>query len=124
VVDDDRRGAPVRRHPRDRRPDQGRAGGVELGGGLVQQQQSRAPGQHPGEDESLLLPAGERLGLAVAAVREPDGRQRLVHPRPDLGGRQPGVLQAEGDVVPGPRHDQLAVGVLREQAQPSPGGPR
>ena len=124
VVDDQQRAAAVRDDAGHGGADEGGAVAVQLGRRLVQQEQPRPAGERPGQHQALLLPAGERLGGPVAPVREADRRQRLVHPRPDAVGRQSGVLQPEGDVVPGAGHDQLAVGVLGEHAQPVAGRPR
>ena len=62
---------------------QRRAVRVELRGRLVEQQQPGPAGQRPGQHQPLLLPAGERGGGAVAAVREADRGQRAVDRRPD-----------------------------------------
>ena len=109
----------------DGRAHQRRAGRVELGGGLVEQQQPRAPGQHAGEHQPLLL--ARRRAPAVGRSR-PYGKPTAASASSTRGqissGGQAGVLQAERDVVPGPGHDQLAVRVLGEQAQPAPGGAR
>jgi hypothetical protein len=39
-----------------------------------------------------------------------------VNARPDLGGRDAAVLEAERHVVPGTRHDELRLGVLKHEA--------
>ena len=88
---------------------------------------SSRPGRRastPARTSRCFSPPESACGRAVAAVGEADGGQRRVDPRPDLVGGQAGVLQTEGDVVPGPGHDELAVRVLGEQAQPAPGGAR
>src|SRR5205814_416001 len=85
-------------------------------GGLVEEQHARSERQDPGDREALLLAARKRGGRALLAVREADVRQRAVDTRPDLGGRDAPVLEAEGDVVAGPRHDQLGLGVLQDEA--------
>jgi hypothetical protein len=99
VIDDENGARPVGRGAGDRRPNQGRTLGVELSGGLVEEEQPRPPGQRAGENQPLLLPTRQRLGRAGAPVPEAHRIHRLVDPGPDLGRRQAGVLQPEGDVV-------------------------
>ena len=88
---------------------------------------SSRPGRRaraPARTSRCFSPPESACGGPVAAVGEADGGQRLVDPRPDLSGGDAGVLQPEGDVVPGAGHDQLAVGVLGEQPQPVAARPR
>ena len=44
-----------------------------------------------------------------------DERQRLLDPRPDLRGRDGGVLEAEGDLVGDPHHHDLVLGLLEHR---------
>ena len=61
-----------------------RAGGVEHGGGLVQQQQARAQREHAGEREPLPLAAGQAGGRWPRPYGNPTAAQRRLDPRPDL----------------------------------------
>ena len=54
-------------------------------------------------------------GSAGRGVRELDRRQRGVDARPDRVGRDASVLEAEGDVVAGPAHHELRLGILEQQ---------
>ena len=63
----------------------------------------------------MLLAARKRGGRAVLAVREADVGERAVDARPDLGGGDAPVLETEGDVVAGARHDELRVRVLEHE---------
>jgi len=93
-----------------------RAVGVEVRGRLVQEKHARSEREDPGDGETLLLAARERGRRAVFAVGEANVSKRAVDPRPDLGCRDAVVLEAERDVVPGARHDELRLGVLEHQA--------
>ena len=56
--------------------------GVEPVRGLVEDQDLRVPEKGGGQLEALPHPQGELAHPASGNVREPDQRQRLVHPRP------------------------------------------
>jgi hypothetical protein len=124
VVDDEQGGVAARGDPADRLAHQRGTVGVQLRGGLVEQQQARLGSQRPGEHQPLLLPSGEGAGGPVTAVGEAHLGQHAVDGRPDPLARHSGVLQPERDVVPGAGHDQLRVGVLEDDAGAGPGVPR
>src|SRR5581483_11187014 len=107
----------IRRERGEHRADLGRARGIEVRGGLVEQEQLGLEREHAGECEALLLAARERLGAALVGVGKADRRERRVHARPDALRRHAAVLQAEGDVVAGPRHDELRLRILEEHAR-------
>jgi hypothetical protein len=90
--------------------------GVEVRGRLVEEQHARPEREDPSDREALLLPARERRGGVVLAVREADVRERAVNARPDLGARDTEVLKAERDVVARACHDELRVRVLQDEA--------
>ena len=76
------------------------AGGVEVGGRLVEQQQPRPHREDPGERQPLLLSAGEgRRRVVQRQPAQPDVVERLAHARPDLCRGDGEVLRPEGDVV-------------------------
>ncbi|EXI72105.1 MAG: hypothetical protein AW07_03381 [Candidatus Accumulibacter sp. SK-11] len=56
------------------------------------------------------------MRLALREMRRADDSERMHHPRPHFVCRQPQVQRTEGDVVEDPRHEELIVGVLEEQA--------
>ena len=98
-------------------PDFEDADGVQVGGGLVQQDQARPHGQDAGQRQALLLPAGQgRRRVVQRQVGESDVVKRLVHARPDFVAGHGEVLGAEGDVVAHPGEDHLRFGVLLHQA--------
>jgi hypothetical protein len=121
VLDDDQR----RAEPVDRLPDHGPdlRGGVwiQVGGRLIEQEEAGREGQGRRERQPLLLAAGKRVGRAVAAVWEVDGRQRGVDPPPDGVGRNASVLEAKGDLVAGAGHHDLRLGILEEEPAPISG---
>ena len=57
----------------------------------------------------------------VAPVWEAHCVQRRVNTRPDRIGRHAAVLEPERDVVSGPSHDELGVGVLEHDGHPIAG---
>jgi hypothetical protein len=116
VLDDDHRHIAPFRYTSDHLPDGTRPVGIEVCGGLVEEQHARSKRQDPGDGEALLLAARERRGRAVLVVWEGDIGERAVHARPDLGSGDAPVLQAERDVVAGARHDKLRVRVLQHEA--------
>ena len=68
-----------------------------------------------GEAHSLELTGGERLGPAFGQPLGTHLGERGVHPRPDLAGSGPDVLEPEGDLVRDPAEDDLVLGILEER---------
>jgi hypothetical protein len=99
---------------------------IEVRGWLVEDEQARTRCENPGEGEPLLLAAREVGGPAPLETRETHLGERLRNTRPHLGGRRAAVLEAEGDVIFGSLHHELAIRVLEQQADPAaeprPGG--
>ena len=54
------------------------AGGIEIGGRLVENEKARARRQNGGDANALLLAAGELEDRAVAEIAEPDEVQRFL----------------------------------------------
>ncbi len=75
------------------------AGGIEVRRRLVEQDEAGAHREHPGERESLPLPARERGRGVIEREIEADRVERGAHARPDLVARDPEVLESERDVV-------------------------
>ncbi len=103
-------------HARDGIPHLAHAVGVEVRGRFVEQQQLGAHGEHPGERQPLLLPAGETRGRMIERQVETDRVEGHADAPPDLVARHAQVLAAEGHVIPHPRENHLRVGVLQHQA--------
>jgi hypothetical protein len=94
----------------------GRTVGIEVGGRLVEHQQSGPQGEGSGECQPLELTSREGERRPLDAVREVDGRQCRIDAGADAVGRDAPVLESEGHVVAGAAHDDLGLRVLEEQA--------
>ena len=94
----------------------GRAVGVEVGRRLVEHEQAGLQRERPGQGEALLLAAGQGVRRTLAPVREVHRGERGVDARPDALRRDASVLEPEGDVVAGPPHHDLRLGILEEQS--------
>ena len=70
---------------------------VEVGEGLVQQQQLRRRRQRARQRDALLLPARQLVRRTLRGMAQPDQIEHLLHPRGTFGSRQ--LMHAEGDVV-------------------------
>ena len=75
VLDDHCRQATGPRHLVDRPADGLGVGGVEHGGGLVEQQDRGLEGQCPGQGQPLLLAAGQGMRRGVLGHGQPHGPQ-------------------------------------------------
>ena len=117
VLDHDHRYITALGDAREDRAYGARAVGVEVRSRLVEEQHARPEGEDPRDGEALLLAAGERGGGAVLGISEANVGERAVNSRPYLGARDAVVLEAEGDVIAGARHDELRLGVLEHQAR-------
>ena len=58
---------------------------VEVSGRFVAQQQCRVRDNAARDADALLFAAGERAGIMLRALRQPDHRQRGLHVFPALG---------------------------------------
>ena len=112
VLHDHERGAAAVEAGHHRVADLPHAGGVQVGGRLVEQQQPGAHGHGARERQALLLPAGQGRGGVVEGEVQPHVLERRAHPRPDLLPGHREVLEAEGGVVPDPGQHHLGLGVL------------
>ncbi len=72
---------------------------VERAERLVHQEDARPEDDRPRHGDALLLAAGELARMALLVSLQPDGAQRLPHPRPDLGRRHAPGPQGIGDVL-------------------------
>ena len=73
--------------------------GIELRGRLVEQHEPRAAGERRAERHALELAARELVRRAVEQRRDAERERRLLHPARDRGGRQPAVLEREGELA-------------------------
>jgi hypothetical protein len=115
VLDDDHRYIATFCDPREHTADGARAAGVEVRGGLVEEQDAWSEREDPRDGEALLLTTRKRGGRAVLAVGKADVGERAMDARPDLGGRDAVILETERHVVACPRHDQLRLGILEDE---------
>ena len=93
--------------------DQGSAGArVQVGGGLVHDQDVGRHRQHRGNGDRPFFAAGQLIGRPVAEMFHPDpskgGKHALLH----LFGREAKVERTKGDVLKHRWHEQLVVRVL------------
>ena len=61
---------------------------VQVGGGLISQDNGRLGGQSPDHGDSLLLTPAQLVGLSVLHIQEADPFQERHHPVPPLRGRE------------------------------------
>ena len=96
--------------------DEARAGGVERGGGFVEDEDARLERQDGGDGDLLLLAAGQRRDLAVAEIGDAHGLERGRDAPLDLVVRHAEVLEAEQHLVLYDGRDHLRVDVLEHAA--------
>ena len=113
VLDDEHGRAPLLEDGQER-VEVGRAGRVEVGGGLVEHEQRRFDGQGRGQHHPLALPAAELPGVRPGEAGHAHRLQGAHGPRLDPVGQHPQVLQGVADLVQDPRGDHLGVGVLHD----------
>ena len=90
--------------------------GVQALGGLVQQQDLRVKEQHLTQGGTLLLAAGQVVGMAVQQRRQAAERHRLLHPLlPQVGGYPLSVKGLIQILADGLFHKQRT-GILRQHA--------
>ena len=91
--------------------------GVQVGEGLVKQQQLGVGGHGAGDGHALLLAAGQLVGVAVHILLDAHHAQGVVDALLDLRLGQLLDLQAESDVLPHRHVGPQGVG-LEHQVQP------
>lgn len=132
LVDDDRPGAQLGRVEQVVGDHEGRApaGGdelgeltpgerVEVGGGLVEDHDRGVHGQHGGERHPPALADAQVVRRPGGGVGHADRGEALLDPGLELGAGEPEVRRAEGDVPADRGHEELVVGVLEDDADPS-----
>ena len=93
--------------------------GIELGGRLVEQEQSRLQRERRRKADALELAARELGGLSLPQVEGVHGGERRLDARPDLGGRRAEVLEPESDLVRDDREDDLILRILEDRGDRS-----
>ena len=73
--------------------------GVEVGQGLVEEQQPRAADEGPADRDALLLAAARGLGLALQDVPDAQHLRHFAHAGLDLGPRDAGFAKRIGEVL-------------------------
>lgn len=86
--------------------------GIQLGGGLVQQQQARLHGHNGGQIEQLLLPAGKGRRVPAEPFLNTEIAGHFRHAPADHRRVLPQAFQPEGQLVPHLVRDRLALGIL------------
>ena len=97
--------------------------GVQLAGGLVQDQHVRLHGHDRGQVQQLLLSAGQLRHVPVKPVLDAEEGRHLRHPAADGGGVRPQALQPEGQLVPHLVGDDLVFRRLLDKADAGRLGP-
>ena len=127
VLDDHQGGPRLVEDPLDRAAHSGDAHRVQVGGGLVEQQEAGSHGEDRGEGEPLLLAARQGGGGVVGGGVEADRAGGGADARPYLLAGDAQVLHAEGHVVADAGQDHLGLGVLHHEPDAAPqvrgGGP-
>ena len=97
---------------------------VEQGGGLVADQDVGVEREHRAQRQQLLLAAREGVGRVVGVVAEPVRGEDVPRALGALGtGDVTAAAQRQGHVLHRRRHDDLAVGVGEQEADPPPHRP-
>ena len=94
----------------------GGGNGVQLAGGLVQNQNFRLHGHNGGQIQQLLLPAGKLCHLPVEPVLDAEEAGHLCHPQTHDALLAAQIFQAEGQLMPYLIRDDLIVRVLHHEA--------
>ena len=93
-------------------------GGVEVGGGFVEDHGAGVHREDTRQAEALLLSAGQRAaGVVEGKVVEPYGGEGFGDAAPDFFAGYAQVFGAEGDVVADGCHDDGGFGVLLHHAR-------
>ena len=91
-------------------------GGVERGGGLVEDEQARVHGQHGAEGHPLLLTPGEGAQVPGAQVGDAEEVQRLLDPASHRAGGETELLHPVGQLLLHRVGDEARGGVLADVA--------
>ena len=93
------------------------ARGVKAGRGLIEDEHLGAHGDHAGDGDAALLPAGELERRALEERLVHAGKARgLAHALIDLLRGEPGIFRAEGNVLIHRLLKELVLGILKDEA--------
>ena len=98
--------------------------GVELRGGLVEDDEARAQREHGGEVHELLLAAGKRFGVGVQDGLDAEEMRDLRDAAAHFVLRHADALESEGELVPHCVAYDLGGGVLHDEADVGGGAAR
>ena len=117
MIDEEGAGAgPLGHDPLDQPIGLERRCGIEMRRRLVEEMDRRLLSQGRGEQQLLLLPAGEESAGALApGAGQADAIERDVDAGVDLRRRQSAVLQGEGNLILDGQGAELAVGILKDE---------
>jgi len=87
---------------------------VQVGGGLIENQQPGLQGQHRGQGQKLLLAAGQGGRIPVFQPRQPHQTQGLLHPAAELLPGQPQIFRAESHFLVHPGAEKLGLKILEQ----------
>ena len=93
-----------------------RCDGVQLRGGLIQQQDIGLHHHHCGQAQQLLLPAGQGGNVALKPILDAEKACGFCYAAADDSLRQAHVFQAEGQLVPRLIGDNLLLRALGDKA--------
>ena len=91
-------------------------GGIEHGGGLVQNKDFRLHREHARDSDALLLSAGEKVRGVMAEFIHTDALERLVHAAADLRRGNAQIFGSERHIILHDARDDLVIGVLKHHA--------
>jgi hypothetical protein len=89
---------------------------IEIRGRLVEKKRAGSERENRGQGGASFLAAGEAMRVARTEAGESDRGEALGDARGDLVFTEPEIARAEGDVLGNTRHEELIVGILKEQA--------
>ena len=90
--------------------------GVQLRGGLVEEEQARPVHHGGGDRHPLQLTAREGVRAALEQVRHPEGQGGLLHRSRDGAGRLAPLLQGQLELGPDTAHHHLGLGLLEDRS--------
>jgi hypothetical protein len=89
---------------------------IEIRGRLVEKERAGSERENRGQGGAALLSSGETMRMARPEPAESDCGEARSNARGDLVFTEAEIARAEGDVLGNTRHEELIVGILKEQA--------
>ena len=94
-------------------------GGIEAGGGLIQQNQRRLHGDNPRQSDPAHFPVAEMVDGALCKFGHLHQRHRLVHQPLGFSRAEATVDRSKRHIFPNMGAKQLIIGVLGQQPHPA-----